>query len=227
MDIKTQIEQWLCSNRDYQTGLFLLQQTKCAPALLSSLGKGSGKYYQEKLAYELDKQMGFLPKSTKKPVQIPVVPPAKHNESPLPLNSTLPPSPQKKEYPDALVILIEERKGLYKARTRIHATLKLITPEERLSASKAILDHTSRINAIWKIEDNYTATGKMPSASIETPPKPRDITKEIHNLRPNITKAKKAISAATTPEKKEKYQKKLEALQLKLEQLIEEQKGQS
>lgn len=157
----SQLQIWLKSERNFQSGIKLLEEFEGSAALLSLLRSGENDFTRTKLVTALreifeEKQTADIP--------------APHKSKPIPVSSEQKLSESKMPWIDVSA-LPEELKKLWilknditREQGHLHAQLELLpTKEERLSHALRILAIEEERAEMWKRLNDFQSTGKQPA----------------------------------------------------------------
>jgi hypothetical protein len=164
---------WLNSDRDFDTGLALLEQLQGESALVLVMkASGSTKYNREKLATTLQQQIDHQVGHPVTAISSVTRTTAREIEIKLNASTKAPVSP--------------ELKALYDERSQLHAQLKVLaTDQERQVAAFRILELTDQIDAIL---DPKPAAAAAPAVELTGS---AEMMRKLTNARSNRTKLKK------------------------------------
>ena len=209
------ISQWLSGKRNYEQGVELFEKNKGSQVLVAMFRKRKNSFTIDKLATELEKliarntdnefpntileesrQTTFSDSSEKSPN----VPPGEVSSNP---EKGLDMPPEIQEF-------IVERKKLYRSRDYMKSKLIVSDEETRRRYCLMIMQHTYRIDVLWKIVDHFKATGEVVDFSDKSffDKQQADLGKQITNARSNVSKHKKRGNK----EKQKQWEETLEEL---------------
>jgi hypothetical protein len=197
MNAVNEINNWLSNNRDYHTGIALLQRygkNKVLAATLSKPGKEKFEQNRKKLVYELQKITGSHAR-----IVAAVVLPAKPVKKP---NPVLPQAPVQliplinhkpiTEYPETIRRIKHEYSELYNRRSIKHKAMGDVPTENspaNMDARAKLLGEikliTSRMEELYRHLEAYEKTGVIPDAAIlwPKPPEPEQLPDDADKLR--------------------------------------------
>jgi len=208
------IQQWLKSDRDYATGLQLLQQNGGRASLLQILAKET-TYNRNRLVRELHKVAERGPDS----------PPAKPQAKPARTPSAVKPNLQTGNWPEELHPAVQRLQQLYQLVNHYHPQMDQLYNINRKQAFEvkcAVQDSWEEINEIWRIL-NYYRDHKVMLPNRYNPNEkhlPYDrarLMKRRNTLRTYLSRDKNNPAKA---DKVMEWQKELDLVQKKLQDVV-------
>ncbi len=152
----TEIKQWFSGNKDYDTGVIIFAKYTKNRFLARSFQKGTAKYLQSKLEYEL----GKLNVEEKQKI----VKPEAQIVTPLP-KTIEPNQPQKVEYPEVILAAKKEIATMYSIIDKMHTELYDFgssNSDNVVAARKRILEKRKpickRVDLLYKLKEEYFRT---------------------------------------------------------------------
>lgn len=201
------VNDWLKGDRDYFTGIQILQDHQVSAFLIKILSDGPDDYNTPKLLEEIEKL---------KPVALPVKPEARpelarQGQAPIYVPD---PSMEKKLRIDARI------KQIWKEMCHLHGQLDVLPPGQALhEVTRELMLKKLKRQDLWDHLHYFETNGVWFDDLPENQAKPMDPEQEIKNLMANRSKAAANLKKPLPAAKKTFYENKIAAINVQIDNL--------